>query len=87
MTTCTGTGQYVHSHRLCIAASDYNKDGQGGKWGLQDLKVYLTAKHGQERTDEAFARIQLLIIRTLESVQAVMMNDRQMDVAARRAPR
>jgi len=64
----------------------------GGKWDLRTLKLYLMSKfifffqdniynnlhqrYGQEPVSECFANIQQVIIRSLQSVQKVMLNDK-----------
>lgn len=64
----------------------------GGKWELQTLKVYLISKskwfkiwineylfifrYGQDKVSECFHNIQQLIIKSLLSVQKIIINDK-----------
>eukprot|EP00762_Andalucia_godoyi_P007582 ANDGO_00754.mRNA.1 putative alpha-tubulin polyglutamylase Ttll1 len=45
------------------------------KWALLNLRTYLNSKHGFQRTDEAFAEIQHVLLTTLRSVEKVMFSD------------
>ncbi|KAG7400772.1 hypothetical protein PHYBOEH_004578 [Phytophthora boehmeriae] len=48
----------------------------GGKWDLRNLKLYMMSKHGPERTNKLFHEIQLVIIKSLLSVEKIIMNDK-----------
>ena len=48
----------------------------GGKWEIQTLKIYLLSKYGQEKVSECFNSIQQLIIKSIQSVQKVVINDK-----------
>lgn len=55
-------------------AKGYNEG--GCKWLLNDLRMYMVSKHGEEVVDECFTAIHKLILRTLQSVQKIMINDK-----------
>lgn len=53
----------------------YNRE-TGGKWSLGELKAYISAKHGEETANRSFRDVQSIMIRALESVADVIMNDK-----------
>jgi len=68
---------YVHLTNVAIQKTSENYDDRlGGKWDLRGMKLYLISKFGQEKVSEAFAAIQDLIIRSLQSVQKTITNDK-----------
>jgi len=68
---------YVHLTNVAIQKTSENYDEKlGGKWDLRTLKLYLMSKYGQEAVSECFANMQQVIIRSLQSVQKVMLNDK-----------
>jgi len=68
---------YVHLTNVAIQKHSENYDKKlGGKWDLRTLKLYLISKYGQEKVNECFTQIQLLIVKTLQSVQKVIINDK-----------
>ena len=72
------SNQYVHLTNVAIqkTSSDYNK-ANGGKWDIRELKLYIMSCHGLEATDRLFNEIQDIVIRSLLSVQNVVINDKQ----------
>jgi len=71
------TNTYVHLTNVAIQKTSENYDEKlGGKWDLRTLKLYLMSKYGQEAVCECFSNIQQVIIRSLQSVQKVMLNDK-----------
>eukprot|EP00960_Hanusia_phi_P076633 768590-Hanusia_phi.AAC.4 len=50
--------------------------GQGCKWELKSMKLFLISKHGIEAANNLMHDIQMLILRSLLAVQKVMMNDK-----------
>lgn len=56
-------------------APGYDKE-SGCKWLIDCLKRYMVTVHGQEAVNQMFFEMQLLIIRTLQAVQKVMMSDK-----------
>ncbi|KAG7513259.1 putative tubulin polyglutamylase TTLL9 isoform X1 [Solea senegalensis] len=69
--------KYMHLTNVAIqkTAPDYDPD-KGGKWLIQQLRRYLTAKHGQETVETLFAEMDNIFIRSLQSVQNVIINDK-----------
>lgn len=49
---------------------------QGCKWEIQKLRRYLTAKHGSETVESLFKEIDNIFVRSLQSVQKVIINDK-----------
>jgi len=56
--------------------SELYDDKLGGKWDLRQLKLFMMSRYGAEKVSESFLQIQELIIRSLQSVQKVIINDR-----------
>lgn len=46
------------------------------KWSVQQLRRYLTAKHGRARIGAMFEDIDNIFVRSLQSVQKVIINDK-----------
>jgi len=69
--------QDMHLTNVAIQkkSSDYDKD-FGGKWELSKLKLYLMSVHGKGPIDKLFYEIQMIVVRALQSVQNVMINDK-----------
>ncbi|XP_050398528.1 probable tubulin polyglutamylase TTLL9 [Patella vulgata] len=68
---------YVHLTNVAIqkTAPDYDPE-RGCKWSTQQLRKYLTARHGQEKTDQLFNKMNEVFILSLQSVQKTMINDK-----------
>lgn len=68
---------YVHLTNVAIqkTAPDYDPE-KGSKWSLQQLRHYLTAKHGTETVDKSFSEMDNIFIKCLQSVQKVIINDK-----------
>ncbi|XP_053500349.1 probable tubulin polyglutamylase TTLL9 isoform X2 [Ictalurus furcatus] len=69
--------QYVHLTNVAVqkTAPDYDPE-KGCKWQMQQLRRYLTAKHGRETVEALFNDIYNIFIRSLQSVQKVIINDK-----------
>lgn len=67
----------VHLTNVAIQkkGDDYDAD-SGGKWDVRSLKLYLLSKYGADRVNTLFFGIQLICIRSLLSVQKVIINDK-----------
>ena len=67
----------MHLTNVAIQKKDdgYDAD-QGCKWSVKNLKQYLAAKHGKRRVNQLFYDIQMMMIRTLQSVQKTIIQDR-----------
>jgi len=68
---------YVHLTNVAIQkkGDDYDAE-SGGKWDVRSLKLYLMDRFGRERVNNLFVAIQLICIRSLLSVQKVIINDK-----------
>jgi tubulin polyglutamylase TTLL9 len=71
------TDTFVHLTNVAIQknAPDYDPE-KGCKWSLQELRMYLTAKHGQEAIQQLFQQFDDIFIKSLQSVQKIMINDK-----------
>lgn len=68
---------FIHLTNVAIQKhnGDYNNK-HGGKWDLNNLRLYLEQTAGLEASNRCFAGIDQLIVHSLKSVQNVMINDR-----------
>ena len=68
---------YVHLTNVAIqkTAPDYDPE-KGCKWSLQQLRHYLTAKHGNELIAKVFQQMNEIFIKSLQSVQKSIINDK-----------
>ncbi|PVD21451.1 hypothetical protein C0Q70_19624 [Pomacea canaliculata] len=68
---------YIHLTNVAVqkTAPDYDPE-KGCKWSTQQLRKYLTAKHGVEKMNQIFRDIDNIIIRSLQSVQKIIINDK-----------
>uniref|UniRef100_A0A8C2GZX1 Tubulin--tyrosine ligase-like protein 9 n=1 Tax=Cyprinus carpio TaxID=7962 RepID=A0A8C2GZX1_CYPCA len=69
--------QYVHLTNVAVqkTSPDYDPE-KGCKWQMQQLRQYLTAKHGFETVQTLFKEIDNIFIRSLISVQKTIINDK-----------
>ncbi|KAI8853634.1 tubulin-tyrosine ligase family-domain-containing protein [Chytridium lagenaria] len=68
---------YIHATNVAIQKHSPNYDGEKGcKWLLRNLKTFLVSKHGNASVNELFTEMEALIVRSLMSVQKVMINDK-----------
>ncbi|XP_076019484.1 putative tubulin polyglutamylase TTLL9 [Genypterus blacodes] len=69
--------QYVHLTNVAIQrrAPDYDPE-KGCKWQMQQLRRYLTAKHGTEIAENVFKDMDNIFVCSLQSVQKVIINDK-----------
>nr|XP_054601526.1 probable tubulin polyglutamylase TTLL9 [Nothobranchius furzeri] len=74
-----GTINDKHMHLTNVSvqktAPDYNPE-KDCKWQLQQLRRYLTAKHGREVVETLFKEIDNIFVRSLQSVHKVIINDK-----------
>lgn len=49
---------------------------QGLKWTIQQLRKYLTAKHGREKIETLFKEMDNIFVCSLQSVQKAIINDK-----------
>ena len=68
---------FVHLTNVAVqkTAPDYDSE-KGCKWSLQELKMYLTAKHSQEVVMDVFQQLDEIFIKALQSVQKIIINDK-----------
>ncbi|XP_068768162.1 probable tubulin polyglutamylase TTLL9 [Struthio camelus] len=68
---------YVHLTNVAVqkTAPDYDPE-KGCKWMIQQLRQYLTAKHGAELVEVLFADMDNIFIKSLQSVQKVIISDK-----------
>lgn len=68
------------SYGTCTVAADINSLTmpflQGCKWQMQQLRRYLTAKHGAQAVETLFRDIDNVFVHSLQSVQKVIINDK-----------
>ncbi|XP_052539758.1 probable tubulin polyglutamylase TTLL9 isoform X5 [Tympanuchus pallidicinctus] len=69
---------YVHLTNVAVqkTAPDYDPE-KGCKWMIQQLRQYLTAKHGAGLVEVLFADMDNIFIKSLQSVQKVIISDRR----------
>uniref|UniRef100_A0A8C0IVJ0 Tubulin--tyrosine ligase-like protein 9 n=1 Tax=Chelonoidis abingdonii TaxID=106734 RepID=A0A8C0IVJ0_CHEAB len=68
---------YVHLTNVAVqkTAPDYDPE-KGCKWMIQRFRQYLTAKHGAEAVETLFAEMDNIFIKSLQSVQKVIISDK-----------
>jgi tubulin polyglutamylase TTLL9 len=68
---------YVHLTNVAIqkTAPDYDPE-KGCKWSTQQLREFLIARHGLETVEKCFTEIDNIFIKSLLSVQKVIINDK-----------
>nr|XP_028591420.1 probable tubulin polyglutamylase TTLL9 isoform X1 [Podarcis muralis] len=68
---------YVHLTNVAVqkTAPDYDPE-KGCKWMIQKFRLYLTAKHGAEAVENLFAEMDNIFIKSLQSVQKVIISDK-----------
>ena len=69
--------QYVHLTNVAIqkTAPAYDPE-KGCKWSLQELMMYLSARHGHPTVKRIRQQMDEIYIKSLQSVQRVMINDK-----------
>ncbi|XP_029362898.1 putative tubulin polyglutamylase TTLL9 [Echeneis naucrates] len=69
--------KYMHLTNVAVqkTAPDYDPE-KGCKWQIQYLRRYLTAKHGREMVETLFKEMDNIFVRSLQSVQKVIINDK-----------
>ncbi|CAH2299727.1 probable tubulin polyglutamylase TTLL9 isoform X1 [Pelobates cultripes] len=68
---------YIHLTNVAIqkTAPDYDPE-KGCKWMVQRLRQFLTARHGPEEVENLFQNMDNIFIRSLQSVQKTIINDK-----------
>ncbi|CAJ1085453.1 probable tubulin polyglutamylase TTLL9 [Xyrichtys novacula] len=69
--------KYMHLTNVAVqkTAPDYDPE-KGCKWQIQQLRRYLTAKHGRETVETLFKEMDNIFVCSLQSVQKVIINDK-----------
>ncbi|ETV94587.1 hypothetical protein, variant 1 [Aphanomyces invadans] len=68
---------FIHLTNVAIQKTSEHYDKKhGGKWDLKSLKLYMMSKHGCDRIDRLFYEIQMVIIRSLQSVEKIIISDK-----------
>ncbi|KAG9335527.1 hypothetical protein JZ751_004554, partial [Albula glossodonta] len=69
--------QYAHLTNVAVqrTAPDYDHE-RGCKWQLLQLRRFLTARHGASTVEALFAEMDNIFVRSLQSVQKVIINDK-----------
>eukprot|EP01034_Spumella_vulgaris_P034887 gene34887-43017_t len=67
---------FIHLTNVAIQKhnDEYNSK-HGGKWHIQNLRLYIESTFGLEASNRLFYGMDQLIIHSLKSVQNVMIND------------
>lgn len=75
---CTNSfNKDIHATNVAIQKTAPNYDGDRGcKWLLRSLKSLLDSKHGTAATEKLFLEMEALIVKSLLSVQKIMINDK-----------
>jgi len=68
---------FVHLTNVSVQkhGEEYN-DSHGGKWTVENLRLFLEGTRGKEATDKLFDDIHWQIVHSLKAVQNVMSSDR-----------
>lgn len=68
---------FIHVTNVAVQKTNPKYSNLSGcKWGIRSLKQYLLATVGEGATNKCFGDIQSLLMRTLQAVQKIMMNDK-----------
>merc|ERR1712098_465090 len=69
--------QFIHLTNVAIQkkSEDYNR-AHGGKWHLNNLKLFIEGIFGRDRANQLFEDINGIIIHSLKACQNVMINDK-----------
>eukprot|EP00758_Cryptobia_borreli_P009611 Tbor_TRINITY_DN5494_c0_g4::TRINITY_DN5494_c0_g4_i2::g.24866::m.24866/K16603/TTLL9; tubulin polyglutamylase TTLL9 len=68
---------FIHVTNVAVQKTNPKYAPQSGcKWGIRNLRQYLTSTVGEVTANQVFADIQSMILRTLQSVQRIMMSDK-----------
>lgn len=68
---------FIHVTNVAVQKTNPKYSAQSGcKWGIRNLREYIGSTVGEAAANKAFGEIQSLILKTLHSVEKIMMNDR-----------
>merc|ERR1711963_352904 len=68
--------QYIHLTNVAIQKQAPDYDPEGSKWSIYQLRLYLSARHGFEAVEDLFRLMDDIFVKSLQSVQRVMINDK-----------
>ena len=68
---------FVHLTNVAVQkqGDEYNER-HGGKWNVNNLRLYLESIYGKEKCDKLFSTINFVVIHSLKACQSVITNDR-----------
>ena len=68
---------FIHVTNVAVQKTNPNYTAQSGcKYGLRNLRAYFTATQGEAAANRVFGDIQVLILKTLQAVQKIIINDK-----------
>lgn len=68
---------FIHVTNVAVQKQNPKYSNMSGcKWGIRSLRQHFMCTVGPEATNRLFGEIQWLILRTLQAVQKIMMNDK-----------
>ena len=71
------TNNLIHLTNVAVQKTSDNYDPEiGGKWDLRNMKIYLMSIYGRDKVEKLFAEIQDIVLKSLFSVQKVIVNER-----------
>ena len=67
----------IHATNVAIQKTAPNYDqGNGCKWLLRNLRLFLLTKHSENEVGKLFTEIEAMVVRSLMSVQKIMINNK-----------
>jgi len=67
---------YVHLTNVSIQKTSDKYNAGGCKWGIRNLKLFMMSTHGPAAVNQLFGDIQNLLLRTVQAVHKVMIQDK-----------
>ncbi|CUG88456.1 tubulin tyrosine ligase, putative [Bodo saltans] len=68
---------FIHVTNVAVQKTNPKYSAASGcKYGIRNLRSYLTATHGEAASNKVFGDIQMLILKTLQAVQKIIINDK-----------
>ena len=67
---------YIHLTNTSIQKTSNKCTNSGCKWGIRRLRQFLISTYGEEATNNLFGEMQQVVLRSLQSVQKIMINDK-----------
>lgn len=68
---------FIHVTNVAVQKTNPNYSSQSGcKYGIRNLREYFTATVGEAASNKVFGDIQVLILKTLQAVQKIVINDK-----------